>query len=199
MPVAKDNQSMNEEEKIGEVVEEEEHGHPFWPTHVLNQVNILYVVGVVLITLSILLPWHLHGKADPMHTPEGIKPEWYFLSAYQFLKYVPKTFGIMVCGVAVLLVVIWPFIDPLLDRRFGVRAYRWVGGVGLFLFLFFGFLGWICETKMTIFGRTYEFDLRAIPHRVTHQEKDTEDEPSSSHGASLPDSGSSDEENSTKE
>nr|NIQ03019.1 cytochrome bc complex cytochrome b subunit [Nitrospinaceae bacterium]NIR56915.1 cytochrome bc complex cytochrome b subunit [Nitrospinaceae bacterium]NIS87377.1 cytochrome bc complex cytochrome b subunit [Nitrospinaceae bacterium]NIT83449.1 cytochrome bc complex cytochrome b subunit [Nitrospinaceae bacterium]NIU46417.1 cytochrome bc complex cytochrome b subunit [Nitrospinaceae bacterium] len=50
--------------------------------------------------------------ADPFNTPEHIKPEWYFLASYQFLKIIPSEFGALILlTVAGLLFVFLPFVD----------------------------------------------------------------------------------------
>lgn len=149
------------EEKGGE----EEGGHPFWPTHVLDQVIIMYLLGGVLITLAILMPFHLHQPADPLRTPEGIKPEWYFLPMYQAIKYMPKVVGIALTTLAALLALIWPFLDRLLDLRFGPRTYRKVGAVMVTLVLVMSLLGWASERTFTVRGQAYSVDMLGIPHR----------------------------------
>ena len=152
--------------------DEEDYGpgsHPFWPSHVMNQLIILYLVGGVLITVAILLPFELGAKADPMVTPEGIKPEWYFLAAYQLLKYVPKTFGVMLCGVAALGIVIWPFLDSLLERRFGPWFYRKIGVIAVIVAVVFTLIGVVSETKVKFRGQRYEIDLLGVPHKIEAQ------------------------------
>jgi len=147
--------------------------HPFWPSHVLNQTIIFYLVGGVLITLAILIPFHLHEKADPMVTPDGIKPEWYFLGCYQLLKYVPnfwviqgKTLGVMMCALAAAATVFWPFLDALLEPRFGERFFRKIGTIALVVFLGLTLIGVVSERFITFRGQQYEIDLKGIPHRV---------------------------------
>lgn len=50
--------------------------------------------------------------ADPLDTPEHIKPEWYFLAAYQSLKIIPSELGaIILQNIAVIVFVLLPFID----------------------------------------------------------------------------------------
>ena len=61
-------------------------GEPFFPNHITKEVIVAYLTFGVILVLIALLPPHLHPKADPMTTPQHIKPEWYFLSAYQLLK-----------------------------------------------------------------------------------------------------------------
>jgi quinol-cytochrome oxidoreductase complex cytochrome b subunit len=148
-----------------EETEEEEAGHRFWPTHVLDQVIIFYLLGGVLITLAILLPFRLHEPADPLRTPEGIKPEWYFLPMYQALKYVPKVVGIALTTLGGILLLVWPFLDRVLDSWKGPRAYRRVGAVALLLVLVLGVLGWASEQTFTVGGRKYAVDMLGIPHR----------------------------------
>ena len=50
-----------------------------------------------------------------MVTPEHVKPEWYFLSLYQLLKYIPKTVGVLLPIIGLLIVFVWPFLDKKAD------------------------------------------------------------------------------------
>ncbi len=100
---------------------------PFYPDHVIHQVVQMLLVVVVLVTLATLLPAPMEPKADPFTTPEHIKPEWYFLGSYQFLKlaekleflgaWAPKAVGIMGQGIVVLLLLALPFIDRGKERN----------------------------------------------------------------------------------
>lgn len=150
--------------------EHAEEGHHFWPSHVLNQLIILHLLTAVLISLAVMIPFHLHEKADPLVTPDGIKPEWYFLAAYQVIKYMPKAIGVMVCGIFALGIVIWPFLDQLIESRFGMRAYRKIGTIAVILALLFSFIGWASEQTFHVMGRTFDVDLLGIPHAVSAQD-----------------------------
>lgn len=105
-------------------------GEPFFPNHITKEIIVAYLTFGVLLILVALLPPHLHPKADPMVTPHHIKPEWYFLAAYQFLKLFPaempvlssipgikavlgegRAFSIIVQGAAMLVLALIPFID----------------------------------------------------------------------------------------
>ena len=65
-------------------------------------------------SLALLAPPHLGEMADPLVTPLGIKPEWYFLPAYQLLKYVPEVVGVQVppLVLVLLLLLALPFYPP---------------------------------------------------------------------------------------
>ncbi len=94
---------------------------PFWPHYVLSELIAWYVILGVLVTLAAVLPAGLEDKANAMLTPEHVKPEWYFLSVYQFLKVAavfsflgseaPRLLGIVIPGVLLALLFFLPFLD----------------------------------------------------------------------------------------
>jgi ubiquinol-cytochrome c reductase cytochrome b subunit len=88
--------------------------HPFFPHHVIEQVIQLFLLLTVLFALTLWRPAGLEDKADPLTTPEHVKPEWYFLAEYQSLKLVPRSVGIIGMGLVAALVLIFPFI---FDRK----------------------------------------------------------------------------------
>ncbi|MBI3813270.1 MAG: hypothetical protein HY279_02215 [Nitrospinae bacterium] len=113
------------EDKIKKV--EKGEAHWFFPHHVALQIIIMLIVMGAMITLVTLFPPHLGEKADPFVTPEHIKPEWYFLAAYQFLKvadifellgrWAPKIIGVAGQGVIILIIFLFPFFDRHPERR----------------------------------------------------------------------------------
>lgn len=135
---------------------------PFFPNHCLKEVIAAYIIIGILITLAVLLPFGLEEKANPLDTPEGIKPEWYFIPTYQALKYVPKALGIIGFTIAGIVFVIFPFIDKSKNKNPFVKK---LGIIVITISLIFGFLGVISERKVTIFGTKYEIDLKGIPHK----------------------------------
>ena len=144
---------------------EEQEDHPFYPHHVLDMLMLAYLLLGLVLTLAILVPFHLHEKADPLYTPPGIKPEWYFLAMYQAVKYVPATVGVIGTGAVFALIVVWPFVGALLDRFFpNRRLYRLIGILGLLGWLTLSGVGYICERDVTVLGRQYHIDLKGIPH-----------------------------------
>lgn len=146
-------------------------GVPFWPVHVAKEACIALVTLAFLITLCVVSPWEIGEPANPLETPEAIKPEWYFLPTYQMLKYFVgpwgKVLGILVSNVPFILLFIWPFIDRSPYRHPRRRPIAvGIGIAGVVLALFFGVLGYLAESRHTFLGQTYEFDVYAIPHRV---------------------------------
>ncbi|MBI4671497.1 MAG: hypothetical protein HY741_07505 [Chloroflexi bacterium] len=94
---------------------------PFWPHYVLSEFIAWYVMLGILITLSALFPAGLEEQADAFKTPAHVKPEWYFLAVYQFLKVAsifsflgaeaPKLIGVIAPGIGMALLALLPFID----------------------------------------------------------------------------------------
>lgn len=87
--------------------------HPFFPHHALEQALQFFILVAVLLGLTLWRPAGMEDKADPLNTPEHVKPEWYFLAEYQMLKVVPRTVGIVGMGLVAALILLFPF---LLDR-----------------------------------------------------------------------------------
>lgn len=143
-----------------------EGGIPFYPHHMLKEGIVFFLLLGVLITLAILVPFGLGEKADPLETPFGIKPDWYFLPMYQVLKYFPKLVGIFVLALGPLMLLIWPFLDRNRERHPLKRPIAMaIFVLVLFSLLLFGFLGYVSETRKQIFGRTVQFDIYGMPHQ----------------------------------
>ncbi|HEY4717048.1 MAG TPA: hypothetical protein VII00_08080 [bacterium] len=126
-------------------------GHPFFPHHTVVQLIQALLVVTFLIVLATLMPAPMEPKADPFITPEHIKPEWYFLAAYQFLKiaeklgflgaWAPELIGVLGQGLAILFIVSVPFIDRNPERIPGKRKLAILLGItGVLLFI--GFTLW---------------------------------------------------------
>lgn len=104
---------------------------PFYPNHIIKQIIQVCIVIAVLIFLSSVVPPPLHQKADPFISPDRIRPDWYFLAAYQFLKFAdgfsflgpwaPKLIGVLGQGAGALLLLFLPFLDKNPGIRPGQR------------------------------------------------------------------------------
>jgi len=92
-------------------------GMRFYPTFVMEDVLVIFIFMVVFCGVVFFFPQLIvfsdaEVPADPFNTPEHIKPEWYFLASYQFLKIIPSEFGALILmSVAGLLFVSLPFVD----------------------------------------------------------------------------------------
>jgi len=153
-----------------DVEKKTEEGRPFFPNHFLMEVIVAYLVIGVLLTLAVLYAFPLHEKADPFKTPEGIKPEWYLMYSYQFLKYVPKVLGLLSMGFFVILLFLVPFLDKSPHRHPKKRRLATsLGLLVLLLALILGIMGFLSESTRTILGKKYHFDLKGIPHQVDEE------------------------------
>jgi len=144
-------------------------GVPFWPVHVAREWTAAIACLALLFTLAVLAPLGIGEPANPLETPKGIKPEWYFLPTYQVLKYFPgsagELLGIVVAAVPFLLLLVWPFVERSPARR--PRDRKWAVVVGCFAILLpvaLGLLGHFAETTVHIAGRAYDFDTYGVPH-----------------------------------
>jgi len=94
---------------------------PFYPYHAVKDTIVVAVVFAVLLTLAMTFRPPLDEAADPTGAGYIPRPEWYFLSLFQLLKYFPgplepiATF--VIPGVLVILMILLPFIDSSPERR----------------------------------------------------------------------------------
>jgi cytochrome b6-f complex subunit 4 len=100
---------------------------PFFPKHFMTEFKVAMGMLVVAVIVGVL-PFfrvELGEPANPMVTPVGIKPEWYFLAVYEVIKYIPKLAGTLLPFAIVGFLAVLPFIDrgPDTSRRQGqIRA-----------------------------------------------------------------------------
>jgi cytochrome b6 len=111
---------------------------PFLPHFILRDLFAWTGVLAVLAALSTFYPWELGTKADPFAAaPAGIRPEWYFLWAFEALKHMPSTLagveGEFVAVAAMSIVGVGAILLPFMARntRFGRRLVVWIGIVML--------------------------------------------------------------------
>ena len=118
---------------------EDEESIPFYPDHVKTEAKVvvgLLVLTLIIATVGMISPVGVGDPADPMNTPLHVKPEWYFLALYQLLKYIPKTAGVVIPLIAVIMVTLWPFIDRKPDKSRKTQMIRaTVAVVGVIVFI----------------------------------------------------------------
>ncbi|MFN3964611.1 cytochrome b [Silanimonas lenta] len=116
-------------------------GIPFHPYYTVKDI---FGAGFFLIIASFIvffaptfgdlfLEFDNFNEANPLVTPEHIKPVWYFTPYYAMLRAVPgKLAGVIVMGAAVMIFFLLPWLD-----RSKVRSLR--------------YRGWISKTMITLF------------------------------------------------
>ncbi len=144
-------------------------GIPFHPYYTVKDI---FGVGFFLIICAFILFFEptLGGlflehdnfnEANPMVTPEHIKPVWYFTPFYAMLRAIPdKFFGVMTMGGAVIILFFLPWLD-----RSPVRSIRYRGLltkilIAIFVVAFVS-LGWLGlqsgSTVQTFMARAFTF------------------------------------------
>ena len=106
-------------------------GIPFHPYYTVKDI---FGVGFFLILCAFILFFEPtvgglflehdnFNEANPLVTPEHIKPVWYFTPFYAMLRAVPDTlFGVIIMGAAVMILFLLPWLD-----RSPVRSIRYRG------------------------------------------------------------------------
>jgi cytochrome b6 len=107
---------------------------PFLPHFLLRDLFAWTAVLALMAGLATFYPWELGAKADPFApAPAGIRPEWYFLWAFETLKYLPPTLGgidgeslaVLVMGAGAVGVLLLPFLAGCSPRA--QRLVLWIG------------------------------------------------------------------------
>lgn len=121
--------------EIGSPAKRDAARFPFIPDHLLTEIGIAMFLMFLLTFLAIVFPVGMGPKADPLTTPDHIKPEWYFFWAFRWLKLVPDQVAVVTQGIFLGIFVAWPFIDAWIRRkRENSEASVWIG-VGVIAFL----------------------------------------------------------------
>ena len=108
---------------------------PLYPDFILRQGLVCLWVFAILLTAAILLPVELRPEGNPMApAPEGIRPEWYFLAAFEAIKLgghltflspigvTAELLSLILLGAAIGVFVLM----PVLDSKGGGRAWKWI-------------------------------------------------------------------------
>ena len=112
--------------------------HPYYTVKDLFGVGFFLTIAAFILFFEptvggLFLEHDNFNVANPLVTPEHIKPVWYFTPYYAMLRAIPdKLLGVMTMGGAVMIL----FLVPWLDRS-PVRSIR--------------YKGWITKTMITLF------------------------------------------------
>lgn len=108
----------------------------FFPDHLITEIMIGTLLLFLLTLLSLVFPAELGPKANPLQTPDHIKPEWYFYFQFRMLKLMGLSSAVFLTGVLAVLLLFWPLVDALLEKI----APRKDLGVYIGIVAFCGFL-----------------------------------------------------------
>lgn len=94
---------------------------PFYPYHALKDTIAMAAVFALLVTFALTVKVPLDAIADPSDATYVPRPEWYFLSLFQLLKYFPGPLEpvatIVIPGLVVGALLLLPFLDRRPDRH----------------------------------------------------------------------------------
>ena len=111
---------------------------PFYPRQVIKDMALALLLIIILAALAYFHPAALGPQANPADTQFLPRPEWYYRSLFQWLKYwhgngVVIGIGVIPAVIALLLVAL-----PFYDRRLERRPWKRPVAVGLFGFVLLG-------------------------------------------------------------
>mgnify|MGYP002624090696 CR=1 FL=1 len=89
----------------------------FFPDHMLTELAVGLVLMILLSVLATAYPVDMGPRANPLVTPEIIKPEWFFYVTFRWLKLFSITAAVLSMGFFVFLMFIWPLIDGWVRKR----------------------------------------------------------------------------------
>ncbi len=112
--------------------EDEDENEPktfnFFPDHLYTELIMGLIVMIVLSALATIFPAAMGPAANPLETPEVIKPEWFFFVAFRWLKLFTGTAAVLSMGFIVAVMFTWPFIDGWFRKRTRFQeASVWIG------------------------------------------------------------------------
>jgi quinol-cytochrome oxidoreductase complex cytochrome b subunit/cytochrome c553 len=102
----------------------------FYPWHVIKDTVMMAAVFAALVAAAAFVPAHLDEIANPADATYVPRPEWYFLSLFQLLKYFPGPLELVATQVVPGLVIGSLFALPFLDR--GLHRHPWAPGRRVF-------------------------------------------------------------------
>jgi len=120
--------------------EDEKPGEPehfnFFPDHLYTELIVGLVLMILLAALATILPATMGPRANPLVTPEEIKPEWFFYVTFRWLKLFSATAAVLSMGLIVCAMFLWPWIDWMLRKVTKIEeASVYIGIVAVLLII----------------------------------------------------------------
>jgi quinol-cytochrome oxidoreductase complex cytochrome b subunit len=105
---------------------QEDSGETFYPSFVFKEIVVMMMLFIfVAIILAVVFPVGLGDPADPTDNLFIPKPEWYFMSLYQLLKYFPGKLEVIATAIipagGIIALILLPFIDKKAEIKPGKR------------------------------------------------------------------------------
>jgi quinol-cytochrome oxidoreductase complex cytochrome b subunit len=103
--------------------EEIEHSDEiFYPSFLFKEIFVMMLIFIlVAIILSLVFPVGLGDPADPTDNLFVPKPEWYFMSLYELLKFFPGKLEVIATAIipagGILILFLLPFLDKRPEKR----------------------------------------------------------------------------------
>lgn len=127
-------------------------GIPFHPYYSVKDIMglavFLFLFAFVVFFIPEMGGWFLEHDnfvpADPLKTPEHIKPLWYFTPFYAILRAIPdKLTGVLAMGLSIVVFFFLPWIDrhPVRSVRYRSPLYKVLLALFAVTFLVLGYLG----------------------------------------------------------
>jgi ubiquinol-cytochrome c reductase cytochrome b subunit len=116
--------------------EDHQEGQPCFPHFSLKRlfmVMIYFAIVFFIMTFwpNLFLPAEANIPANPLMTPDSIRPAWYFLAPYQLIKTIPNDLlGISMLVIFSVVLLFWPFFDAK-DAERNIRRRPMLLSLGL--------------------------------------------------------------------
>ena len=106
---------MEEQANVNEIEHSEE---IFYPSFLFKEIVVMMLIFIlVAIILALVFPVGLGDPADPTDNLFVPKPEWYFMSLYELLKFFPGKLEFIATAVIPSGGIVILFLIPLLDKN----------------------------------------------------------------------------------
>ncbi len=103
----------------------------FYPSFLFKEIVVMMLIFIlVTIVLALVFPVGLGDPADPTDNLFVPKPEWYFMSLYELLKFFPGKLEVIATAIipagGVLVLFLVPFLDKSPEKRPSKRPFAMV-------------------------------------------------------------------------
>ncbi|HEX2201556.1 MAG TPA: cytochrome b N-terminal domain-containing protein [Gammaproteobacteria bacterium] len=123
--------------------------HPYYTVKDLVGIVVFLILFFIVVFFmpefgGLFLEYDNFVPANPLSTPEHIKPAWYLTPFYAILRAIPnKMLGVIALGASVFLFFLLPWLDrsPVKSIRYRGVYYRTALGIFVVSFLVLGYLG----------------------------------------------------------